>query len=458
MVDTSLTDLKYPTDYNLKKLMLCQSDGTPVLDLKPYMVEFNYFEDIFNNTVSGKIVISDGGGNFDVMVGYEKLLIEFVSATGGTPISGKFFIYSLSDRHYDKNMNFENYIINFCDEDYILSKKYRTCKSYKKTTISNIITDILSNLFKTPNKLDIQSTVGSYDLILPNRKIFETINWLANYAMPGGNTPGADMLFFQTYQGYKFKSLQTLYKQNPVCTYYYSAKNISSSGIKELNYYNIYKLEILSNIDTLKGTEKGAFNNRLISFDPLLRQKYTKDFDYENYFNTATHLNDEGVIDVNDVEVGPDQDQDTVYTDRFGKKLNELPAKDDVLQAGTMKLMMSNKSQLEASYISKNNTFNAVQNDINIDTYLPNRISQIQLATYIKIKITVPGNTALTAGQVVKVYIQDTEIEQNQFKSDDVYLSGNYLITAVRHIIDGSLYMTVVELCKDTRIKQLENN
>lgn len=437
----AIAGLRYPTEYNLKELKLLDSSGNEVLDLKYYMVEINYFEDIFNNSVSGKVVISDAVGNFDAMQGYEKIKIEFVRGIGGESISGTYFVFSAGDRHYDIGSNFETYTINFCDEDLMMSERYRTCKAYRKSSISDIVNDVVKNTLKTPNKVDIESTMGLYDLVLPNKKIFETVNWLANYALPSGNGAGADMLFYENNKGYFFKSLQTLFKQTETDTYYYSGKNTNSE--KDLNYNNIYRLEILTNHDTLNGVMKGTFANRLISFDPLIRKKYTKDFDYEQYFNSSQHLNDDKIVNLDD-------DQEGVYTDRFGKKLSDSPP--DTFQTGAWRLMLSNTAQLNEEYI-KENSQDSTLSDIFIERYMPNRIAQLEMGTYIKIKVLIPGNSELLVGNTIKINIHDTELEMGNRKTDDDILSGKYLITAARHMINTTRYTTVLELSKDTRIK-----
>jgi hypothetical protein len=451
----AIADIKQSTDYTLETITLIDANNKEVLELKNYLVELNYYEDIFNNSVSGRISISDAVGNIDAMQGYEKVRFSFTRALGGDPITGTFFVFSISDRCFDKSNNFETYVINFCDEDLIMSERYRVCKSYKKSSISSIISDILKNFLKTPNNIDIENTIGLYDFVLPNKKIYETINWLATYALPDNGAPGADMLFFQNYNGYKFKSLQTLYQQSPIDEYFYSAKNTTSlSGEGFIDFFTIFKLEILSNMDTLNGVMKGTYYNRIISFDPLTRKYYSptlntnqnKDFDYDEYYNQSKKLNDDKIINVPD-------DTDGIYKDRFGKKLNDpVPSN---FEAGPLRLMLSNSTQLNQEYLKQNNKPGALTNDIFVEKYIPNRIAQLELSSYTKIKIMVPGNSNLIAGKVVKINILNTEVDSNNDEKDnDRILSGNYLITAVRHIINLTRYITVVELSKDTRISE----
>jgi hypothetical protein len=53
-------------------------------------------------------------------------------------ISKTFRIFSVSHRQLAKDQN-ENYILNFCSEENILSEQYKISKSYRNTKISDIV-------------------------------------------------------------------------------------------------------------------------------------------------------------------------------------------------------------------------------------------------------------------------------------------------------------------------------
>lgn len=444
MTTSAISNLNQPTDYNLSALNLLTSNGG-VVNLKPYLVELNYFEDIYNNTISGKIVVSDAIGYILIasLKGSELLQIEFVKGTGGKPLESEkgktkyFNIFSVSERQLDISNNFETYVINFCSEDLMLSERYRISKSYNQPMrISDIVTDILSNILQTGTSYDIEQTSRTYNFVLPNKKIFETINWLASYAIPVNKT-GADMLFFENASGYQFKSLQTLYKQSPLFTYNYNPKNVLTAQNKT-NFQpdNIYRLEILNNFDTFNAIMKGTFSSRVVTFDPLIRKKYTHDFDYVKYKSSAKVLND-----------SKDPIYNLTYQDRFRKKLNESPPRDK--DSGALRLMVTNALTRQEPYIQDVN--DGFSSDYGIDTFLTTRVSQLSLSNYTKIKIIVPGNSDIIAGSILTVNAYGMKPVGSERDEDNI-ISGNYLVTAVRHIITPIGYRTVVELAKDSNI------
>jgi len=440
---STIKNLSYPTDYNLREVRL-SSATIGELDLKEYLVELNYFEDIYSNFVSGKLVLSDAVGVIFLggLNGNESLTLEFAKGQGGKTIRQTFRIFSLSDRHHDISHNYENYTLNFCSEELLMSEKYRISKSYKNKTISSIIEDLLKNVLSTNKYIDIENTTGNYDFVLPNKKLFETINWLSFYALPSSNV-GADMLLFENSKGFHFKSLQSLYKQDPIYQYEFNPKNTSlkyQQNFFHTQTHNILKIEVMNNFNTLDATNKGMFNNRLMTIDTINRTKNITDFKYDEYFNRSKKLNSKDVTKNNN---------NTVYVDRFNKSLYDSPPKDK--DAGKLQVCIGNSEQYKSAYLKENSEY--LPKDFFIEKSFSHRNSQLLLSNYIRIKIVVSGNSDLLVGSVINVKVfESKQITKNDVKKEDTYLSGKYLVTAVRHIINATRYTSVVELAKESNI------
>jgi len=450
--EPAVPDLSSPFDFNLKSVILSDSSGSSSLDLTAYLVELNYYEDIFGDCISGKVVLSDSVGVIfqSRMNGTEKLTISFTSGTNtGKPdlIQHSFRVYSISGRHFDIGGNFENYTINFCSEEMLLSEKYRISKSYKQKTISDMINDIMKNYLLTNKKLNIDSTTGIYDIVVPNKKLFETINWLAYYAQSTSYT-GADMLFYESNSGYYFKSLQSLYTQSPNFAYAYNPANIVPTNSDAFNneVLTIMKLDILNTFDTLKATTKGTFTNRLITIDPILRKKYINDFNYNDYQSSSRKLNEHDVTNNSDNGSRPS------YYDRMGQSLYTIG--NSIVEAGPLNLMVTNSNQQAQSPTISQNA-GSVVSDFFVERTAKYRNAQLALSNYTRIKIMVPGNSAITVGTVLDIDVFGADVESMEStapgkRKEDSYLSGNYLVTAVRHVINLNRYITVVELAKES--------
>ena len=431
--------LQYPTDYKLDELRLSAPGFEGGLDLKAYMVELNYFEDIFNNTISGNIVISDAIGilNFASINGSEYIHMKLKKSDDiNDSIEKTFRVFSISDRRFDLSNNNEMYKIEFCSDEYLLSEQYRVSKSYKGKKISEIVADICKTYLKIGvsggKQINIDDTQGSKDFILPNKKPIETINWLANYAIPSNFSNGADILFFENKQGYFFTSLQHMYQSKPVMTYYYNPKNIPSDVYEKM--VNVLTFEVVNYIDVLNAANKGTFGNRIITIDPLRRKKIITDFNYNDYVKKSVSLNGSPVTN-NDKNA-------------LGKTLYDPPPKD--LESGAFRLMIANANQQDDGTYTKNKP-GTVQKDYQIEKTIPNRVAQLSLASHTVLKITVPGNPSLIAGTCVVFNLSSSHaINSKETRPVDPYLSGKYLVTAVRHIISPASYVCIAEISKDS--------
>lgn len=73
-----------------------------------------------------------------------------------------------------------------------------------------------------------------------------------------------------------------------------------------------------------------------------------------------------------------------------------------------------------------------------------------------KIEITVPGRTQYTVGQKVLVELDKMEpTEKKDSDTLDSILSGAYIIGAVNHYIDRERHECVMELFKDSLLKDI---
>jgi hypothetical protein len=255
------------------------------------------------------------------------------------------------------------------------------------------------------------------------------------------NGNGADMLFYENSQGYHFHSLQSLYGQKPYQTYKFDPKNISDDMNQKVS--NALDFEVLDNFDTLGAIANGTFGNKVITFDPLLRRKNSQDvtFNYADYFKKSKSLNKYAVT--ND------------YKNRLGATMyGDPPTTVAGLETSTLRMASSNKEQKLDPFVAQNP--DAVANDIMIEEYLPNRVAQMALANYMRIRLTIAGDPSIVAGHTVVFNNYRTSPTtfsdggSNAKRELDPFYSGKYLVSAVRHIVKNNGYITVVELCKES--------
>lgn len=423
----------FPQDYTLKSLTIL-SPSYGAYNILPVFYEMAYFEDIFSNTVTGRVMITDAEGYIEKLQlnGNEYLRMTFGKASEKSfDVDKVFRIFKISKRGLVGNMTTEGYFMHFCSEELILSEQYKISKSYRDKKISDIIADICSDnyLMVPKNKtVSIEETKGIYSFIVPNFKPFEAINWLSTYAQSAtsGNT-GADMLFYEDKNGYRFVSLQTLFKGPVYRTYSYDPKAIDTKNqTAEQKFYSVSSYEHVKSFDTLESISLGVFANQLITIDPLLQKWNVTNFNYNEYFNKSESLNKHPVV--NNAK------------NRKGNAIYETPQ-------AVIKMATSNSGQKNVPYIASKP--GAYSHDISIETYVPNRTSQLFMSNYNKIKLVIDGDPGATVGSIIKFNLL-TMSPLSSAKEPDKFYSGKYLITAVKHEINVGSFRTVLEIVKES--------
>ena len=436
----------YPPDFSLKTLNFLTASGQKI-ELRQLLVELSYYEDIYSFAASGYITINDAQGFIELLqlTGNEFIQIDFGKVKNGRNDNEQLFrVYKSSARMPSGNMNSETYTLFFCSEELMLSEQTKISKSYKGKKISYIINNILKEELgiedeKLANSV-VEETTGVYDFLIPRMKPFEAISWLSTYARPqltGGI--GADMLFFETKSGFNFRSIQSMIRDDVYATYKYQAKNIDEKiqNIQE-ETITVLEYELSKPYDILNEINSGTLANQLISIDPLTRTYKKTNFDYAKYKGQTKSLNPGSVTN---------------------SLKNRLGRTEQQSYESVIKVSVGNANQKQVPYIKQIEA--GVAQDIFVETYIPNRTAQINLANYTTIKASIPGDPGITAGRTVNFNLLTLKPSNTQRDLDKFY-SGKYLVTAVRHIIEAAgTYQTILELAKDstpTSYMQINND
>jgi hypothetical protein len=429
----------YTQDYCLDTLNFLIASGQK-FNLKKLLIELCYYEDLYSFSVSGYLTVQDAQGFVELLqlTGNQFLELEFGKIKGApNNIKQTLRVYKIENRKPSGNMNTESYKLYFCSEELVLSEQIKISKSVVGNKISDIVKGILTNsnggLSVNSQKIyRIEETMGIYDFIIPRLKPFEAISWLSNYARPAAfnsKDQVADMLFFQNRDGFNFRSLQSMFKAPIYGTYKYQLKNLGDNeqSFKE-KMNTILSYEFVKTYDMLNDINQGTFANKLISLDTMTRTANTTTYNYN--FNKSIHLNDNSTINE--------------LRNRLG--LTQSSSAD-----ASFKVATGNSMQPKSLYIKQKP--DTIAKNIAIETYVPNRTAQISLANYTVMKMTIPGDPGISVGRTIGVNLLTLQPTSTSKGLDEFY-SGKYLVTAVRHIIQPTLYQTVVEIAKDSSVKE----
>jgi len=407
------------TDCSIEELLLVGTSGRSV-DLREIMVELNLHEDLFGNTMNGSLLVQDTNNLINQLpiIGMEFLMITVSKPSSPWKIKKVFRVYKISDRQKDTTT--ERYILHFCSEEAIVSESVKISKSYKGQTISAMVRDICMTYLKiNPKKLqstDILDTQGTFDIVIPYWRPFYAINWLARMGKTA-QAASASFVFFEDSQGYHFKPIETLTQQEPLQAINFMPVNFA--GEKEeksdttIKHESAFEYEMHNSPDMLRGFGIGTYAGKLTMVDPFAQKITLSSTDSSTLFKQTKHLNNFPHLQLNE--------------DRTNKSVTE----------------------------HHESFFRVASNKLKPDTWLLQRNSYLAGLHGFQMKVALPGNIILRAGQVVQANFAVGGTPSRESKLIDELYSGNYLITAVRHKIQRTHYVCILEISKDSLTSSL---
>ena len=399
----------------IKKLDLISSSGVSI-PLAGIYVQLQIYQDIFAQCMSGKLMMIDSMEHFSAanMCGNEYLHVAFDNPGKNLPFERIFRIYKVTDRKAVSNSG-QIYDIHFCSDEQITSNSMRISKAYKDTKIKDVIFDILTKELKVDNFRisELEDTQGGFDFIIPGYRPFEAIQWVT---ARGYAQNKFCYLFFENKNGFKLTSLQTLMKQKPYKTIKYEIKN--SQGDPSVNKDSADDFEILNDFDMLTSISNGAFSSRLLQID-LFSQK----FEQLDYSLTTAEANKNLFNNYKPVNSFKNSRDETLFNsfDSFYR-----------------------------TYLTINDTKSEKSNDIKF--WLLPRAVHMTLLNHLRIKVTLPGDSEMKAGDIVNVEFPLFQGKQDGQRKTNKKLSGKYIVSAVNYKIirEDNSFECVAELATDS--------
>jgi hypothetical protein len=417
---------------NIEKFEI-SSNYDKTLDVSVGTVQVQYFESILDYTVRVSATIIDTGHRTDG-AGANVFEDEDLKLTGGEKVH-----LILAD-NFDQKLDFSQFRIKKirdivehtqqvvytldlwsqeCEDNELV--KCRVTKRYDGK-VSDSVRKILTEVLKTKKIVDVDTTANEFPFLGRLEKPFYKCTWLAKRCIPQLNgTKGktAGYFFFETADGYKFKSIDNLWAQTPKRRLIYT----NTPSLPDEYDAKILEYYFDNTIDVEQSMSTGAmFKSEL---------QATNFYDNKPRRNELSHEQQQNSSSMGGLEhpkLGADrnlQNEATRITVKFDKK--------GVLPPGK-----TLKNQLEKSK----------ENDYNIDEITRQAYMRYnQLFTY-KLSLTIPGDFGLRAGDVV--YCDFPEISSKNMKLVSQKKSGLYMIVDLSHLITTNKTFTKLNLVRDS--------
>ena len=302
--------------------------------------------------------------------------------------------------------------LEFISVESIINETARVNKKFSDN-VTQTVFELLVGYEKgiqTSKKLEKDRATNKYSFVGNLKRPFDTIQWLCPKTQSSKKTFG--FLFFETLDGYKFKSIEKLLDQRPAYTYTQTDK----PNDQKANGLVILQNRLNQTNDIGMNLRMGMYANKTIYIDIENQTKQIVDFKISDLKPKKP------VKLLNGIEN---------YPTRLMLRVNDL----GVQQKGSKKKDVEKLNEL-AVYQNK--------------SYIRNNLLFSQ-----SLNISVPINPELRAGQIIEVLFplkskenQDTTDKFGKDKDNDV--SGNYLISELRHVLGDGRSSTQLNLIRDT--------
>lgn len=243
------------------------------------VIRIMYEESILRDSVKAIVTFADAGNLMNdktvleglPIVGQEKVALKFED-NNEVSLDLTLYVNTVTPLVEDTLKNLVT--LDLVSKEFIMNEKVRLNTRFDgkiSDHIRKILTD--ENYLSTDKDVDIEETSNTYNFVGNNRKPYYAMNWLSKKAAPNfseakGNTAG--YFFFETSEGFKFKSIDSMLNQENKKSIIYN-ESPDSSGEKIPAGYDIKALEYSKDnrVNVQEKLKMGAFSTRTILFDPF---------------------------------------------------------------------------------------------------------------------------------------------------------------------------------------------
>ena len=443
---------------NIVKFQISSNFTDYAVELSAGVVDFRYYENVLANNVTASATIvetgyqSDGGGDASgkqstvdglPIRGGERTDITIEDAYGNE-LTLEEGLYVNRLRDVDPGTSKDVYYLDFASKEFFANEQTRVVKKYEGN-IGDNVEKILKDVLKVEADIEIDNTGAPYNFIGNDKKPFYICTWLASKSIPeSGKGSKAGYLFFQTRDGFHFKSIDKILGGEAKKKYIFNNSTQLPKGFDA----KILTYEINSDIDVGKNLMMGMYNNRSIFFDPVT-------FNYEvRTFPEPEKPQTEGqIVDENTTPQVPSSEKYVEETELAAEEpVSELIAKEFrqsptrlmsfVLDTGVMPSGITSQEQLD--------TWNQEKSKNNFDfkdTVVQSIMRYNQLFT-VKTDITIPGDFTIKAGDLVECSFP--ELSGDETKDINSETKGKYMVASVCHRVTPDSSTTSLSLVRDS--------
>jgi len=424
---------------------IISADGTNTVDLRGGVVTFSYFENLFSPMITSQVLVANTGNTVSGEKGEIQSIYNGLPLRGGEIVNIK--IQSNSENNipleFSQNNGNELYVasitnvlidagreaftLNLVSREAITNETSRVGKKFPSSqSISDSVKDIVKEYLLSEKDIFVDKTENPYGFIGNLKKPFTILTWLASKSVPAnvaGQSSTAGYFFFETKEGFNFKSIDSLIATEPVSKEYtYTPKVID--GDDPNKDFKILEFATNRNQNLVENLERGAYCTYRMYYNPV-DSTFTSPqqgiFKLSNYVDKVENLGSDFTIDLPPV-------------DGKGKTIGDIPSRfmTGVLDFGTIEKKDKNSLKKNSDPME----------------YQSQSMMRYNILFTQQLVMTIPLNTNLSAGDIIRCKFAKITTDENKVPDDEQ--SGLYMIKELVHYYENKGSFTKLKLVRDT--------
>ena len=383
-------------------------------------INFNYYESLYSPVVSANMMFVDAGGSTaddkenitSIKEGLPITALEDVQVKIQTKFGTLDFTKDAfkvtSSPIIDQESNRMTVLLNLINDKEIKNSELPIFDRFVGKISDTVIKILQQKLQISRDKIDVESTKNSYGITGKGRGALNIILDLCRRSVPVKGDAG--YFFYQTQDGFNFKSIDFLLSQDSKQKYVYSGALKENLENSDNDFKILLAPSIKKDQDITKALKNGTYVNRNV------------------FFNPQTFEHSEIIFSV---------DKDGVKKTLGG----DLPVKPEDVKGFTK----TNHHILDIG------SFETQNQNPNNDPREWQATSQMRynLLHSIVMNIQIPCNTELRAGDIIEIDIESQQEDKVDSPSDEQQ-GGKYLILHLCHHFDTLRSYTSLTLVRDS--------
>tara|TARA_B100000475_G_C15005363_1_gene318105 strand:- start:112 stop:1422 length:1311 start_codon:yes stop_codon:yes gene_type:complete len=425
-----MTETKpYASSLRTKAIAIFSVDDEtkPYANITKLVSHFYHIEDIMSPAYEGRLIVVDNATSLISSMpiqGNEKVTIE-VEDTFDNTYTYTYRVWTVANRQNADRK--QVYTLGLISEEGLLNERMKVAQAIEGDNITSVVGKLVQDNF------DVEITEGSFEetqngcKLIPRRQSpFSVIRTLQTQAIPRKKKQTAGFVFFQTREGFNFRSFDGLVADYPEIPknewFYYSMgkrDEESANLIQEISY--------IDEIDMMKKLREGSYSSLSCYFN-INTGKYEESvYSMEKEWTKMEHLGSQTKLP-----------QGSIDRSKTPTRVLSSVVNNEFWYNGTQSAAIEGENRVK-DYSS---------------SFIQQSIARAGLMFNQHLNISTTGHLELCAGDCIEIRIpsQQAEVLKEGGDTWDPEHSGTFLVKRVTHQfhVTGDLVYSVLELIRDS--------